>query len=134
MSRRKLTAKAREHARFVLKHSSLAELDPKIETLVSKIDPEYRESIEAALSGPKLLAVARAAREKRRKGRPSRPDKHTILDQAAKIKAAGGYYTSLAPRFKMTPKQLTDLVTRKGANRSYFKRKVEEFRRSKVAS
>jgi hypothetical protein len=100
VTRRKLTAKAREHARFVLKHSSLAELDPKIETLVSKIDPEYRESIEAALSGPKLLAVARAATTKGRKGRPIKAETQLWILKLGQQKRKRLPYVHLTEEFR----------------------------------
>ena len=132
MSRRKLTAKAREdarrqHVKFVLEHSSLAEY-----VELSSDDPEWRE-IEKTHDRRFIIDTMKRAKPKRRRGRPIKFDKHLVLTAAAKIKAAGGYYTSLVPRFKMTPKQLTDFVNRKD-NKPYFDRKVEEFRRSKLTS
>ena len=136
MSRRKLTAKSRRRARRKLTPGwaqpySAIELNPKIESLTSKIPKKYRDRIEATLSGPELLAIARAASKKRPKGRPNAPDKFQKLDRAAKAKAETGHYTQVAAGLRTTPKSLSDLVRN---NRSYFDRKVEDLRKREVTS
>jgi hypothetical protein len=64
---------------------------------------------------------------KRGKGRPSIPDKFAILDSCATVIAKGGHYTRLAPQFKLSTKQLTDLVQK---NRTYVNRKIDALRKN----
>jgi hypothetical protein len=63
--------------------------------------------------------------KKRAKGRPAKPDRFEILGAAAKAKAEKGKYRLVAPRYRLTAKQLSDLVQR---NRVYFNRKLDEYR------
>jgi hypothetical protein len=91
-------------------------------------DPKWQE-IKQTYSIPELIDIVRAAEKtskaKRGKGRPEIPNKGAILDAAATAKVQEGTYTQIAARWKLKPKQLTDLV---GNNRTYFKRKVKEVR------
>jgi phosphoribosyl 1,2-cyclic phosphodiesterase len=77
-----------------------------------------------------LLAMIRKA-EPRRRGRRGFPNRTEILDAAAKARAERKFYTHVAPRFNMTPKQLIELVRR---NRKHFDAKVKEFQQSDVPS
>jgi len=67
------------------------------------------------------------AKPKRGKGRPTIPDKFAILDACATVIANGGHYSRLAPQFKLSTKQLTDLVQK---NRTYVNRKILALRKN----
>jgi hypothetical protein len=75
-------------------------LDPEIEKILSKLDPEYRESIEQSLDGRELLAIARAVKQKGRKGRPTSAKTLSWIERLAKQKARGLHYRALAQEFR----------------------------------
>jgi hypothetical protein len=103
-----------------------AALDPPtVGPVTLELDPEFVE-IKRTTTVPEIIEAMRAQKKtKRSKGRPATFDRNKILDVAAKTRAEGDAYTRLASRFHLSPKQLTNLVER---NRSYFDRKVREFR------
>lgn len=129
VSRRKNTRKprgrARPHSGVIASWLAGAEvvLDPDVEKLVEKIEPDYRPSVEAKLDGSELLAIARAVTKKAPKGRPERSDKWLLLDEIAKRKAADRGYMDLRFRFNRTERQLTDLVHK---NKKYIDDRVRE--------
>jgi hypothetical protein len=59
----------------------------------------------------------RATKEKRHKSHLAIRNKLAILDAAALAKVRDGRYTQVARQWKLTPRQLIDLVRR---NRTYF--------------
>lgn len=92
-----------------------------------RLPPELVEILKT-VPFSEIIEAVRAMKKKRGKGRPANPRKLEILAAAARVRAAGGHYSKLAARFKLTPKQLTDLVQ---DNRTYFNLKVREFRTTK---
>jgi hypothetical protein len=103
--------------------SPKVELDPECGQLLERIDGEYRTGVEDSLSGPEILAIARAANKKTAKGRPSASDKWTLLDAIARRKAQERGYMDLRFKFKRTPRQLINLVQK---NKNYLAGKVRE--------
>jgi hypothetical protein len=69
----------------------------------------------------------RATKEKRRKSHLAIRNKLAILDAAALAKVRDGRYTLVARQWKLTPRQLIDLVRR---NRTYFAGMVKALRKN----
>src|ERR1700692_1767509 len=80
--------------------AALAQLGRESASL--EIDPELRR-IKREYDIPEVIVMVRQAEKnpKRSKGRPATFDRNAILDLAAKVKAGGGAYTRLAPKFKL---------------------------------
>lgn len=115
----------RELAEQTLK--SLEEITIDIASDASRAEATLKYSFD--LRSPNLDLLGELMEQtfpqpKRRPGRPTLPNQTEILDAAAKAKAETGKYTQVAARFRVTPKQLTDLVRN---NRPYFNHKVKEF-------
>jgi hypothetical protein len=86
-------------------------------------DPEFLEIEGIHYSVKELAEAVRAQKKKkRRQGRPTIPNKFAILDAAALAKVRDGRYTQIAAKWKLTPRQLSNLVER---NRPYFDGKVK---------
>src|ERR1700722_19282450 len=94
------------------------------------VAPEWRE-ITRTYSIPELIEAVREMEKKpkRKKGRPGIGNKQEILEAAAQAKVRQGQYTHIAARWKLTRKQLTDLVRNNGKR---FKSMVEDLRKRTV--
>jgi hypothetical protein len=91
--------------------------DSDISELVRSIQAEKNYTLA------QIAEILRGCLKKRR-GRPTRANLFSILDQSAKAMAEQGQYKHLAPRFHLGPKQLANLVQR---NRAYFNKKVRAY-------
>lgn len=104
-------------------------LPAEVHNIVADLDPGDRE-ITQRLSARDILVIAKAARKKMRrsKGRPSLiPNRPEILDAAALAKVKFGRYTQIAAHWKLTPRQLIDLVHN---NRKSFTARVKALRKA----
>lgn len=89
------------------------------------IEQEWAE-IQRTHSVAEIVAAVKAYKRPRSRGRPSRRNLDSILNEAARALVHSGSYAQIAARLGLSPRQLGNLIH---YHRSLFNQKVRRFRK-----